>query len=194
MRLFTALWPPDEAVRHLASAVEELPPQRLAEATEGLRKFRFVPSERWHLTLCFHGDDADQQWLTDRLERRMARTDVDPPRLRLAAAGVFRGVLWVGAEPAGESDETALRALARAAGGDPRSFRAHMTVARWSAGRADRDLLPGLFEQYVGPWWSAGEVALVRSDQGRGGPVYSTAHRVSVQRTRSGRPGRGQGP
>ena len=93
MRLFTALWPSEEAARHLAEAVDRVrSTPELAEATGGTRGFRFVPPQRWHLTLCFHGDDADQQWLSDRLDRRLTRlgrqdAEFGPPRLRLASGG-----------------------------------------------------------------------------------------------------------
>ncbi|MGW1677906.1 RNA 2',3'-cyclic phosphodiesterase [Saccharopolyspora sp. NPDC002376] len=189
MRLFTAMWPSAEAVRHLAAAVDRLDSERLARATAGLRKFRFVAPERWHLTLCFHGDDADQEHVTERLERRVARlrnADPAPPRLRLAGSGVFRGVLWVGVEPADEDDERGLRDLVHAAGGDPHGYRAHLTVGRWVAGRADRELLPGLFAGYAGPWWESRELAVVRSDLREGGPSYRTVHRVGVTRESSG--------
>lgn len=183
MRLFTALWPSTHAVRHLSEQLRALSPGQVTEATAGLRKFRFVPPERWHLTLCFHGDGADEDQLGRRLDNRIARfvrKSPDPPRLRLAGAGVFRTVLWVGVEAAEDTDAAALRGLARAAGADPHSFRAHVTVARWSEGRPDRALLHGFFDRYAGPWWSVGEIALVRSDQGKGAHTYSTVHRAAL--------------
>ncbi|GAA0519564.1 RNA 2',3'-cyclic phosphodiesterase [Saccharopolyspora subtropica] len=191
MRLFTALWPSPEALRHLSSAVDRLDAGAVAEATAGLRKFRFTPAERWHLTLCFHGDDADQQHVAERLDRRMARvlastSDPAPPRLRLAGGGTFRGVLWIGVEPQGERDDAALRSLVRAAGGDPRGYRAHLTIARWVAGRADRKRLPALFAGYAGPWWQAHELTVVRSDLREGGREYRTVHRVAVTRAAPG--------
>ncbi|GAA4829660.1 RNA 2',3'-cyclic phosphodiesterase [Saccharopolyspora rosea] len=188
MRLFTALWPSEAAVRHLSRAVDRLPADRLDEAVAGLRKFRFVEPRRWHLTLCFHGDDADPDALADRLDRRVARLLRDgpaAPRLRLADAGVFRGVLWIGVRPETGEDDAALRALVGAAGGDPRGYRAHLTVARWVGGRPHRDL-PALFDGYAGPWWQVGELALVRSDLGRSGPEYRTVHRAAVTRETSG--------
>ncbi|KAA5831080.1 2'-5' RNA ligase family protein [Saccharopolyspora hirsuta] len=185
MRLFTALWPSGEAVRHLSAAVDRLDRERLAAATAGLRKFRFSAPDRWHLTLCFHGDDADQDEVTERLDRRVARlltTDPAPPRLRLAGSGTFRGVLWIGVEPATDDDDRALRA----AGGDPHGYRAHLTIARWASGRGDRELLPGLFTGYAGPWWESRELTVVRSDLREGGPAYRTVHRVGVTREASG--------
>jgi 2'-5' RNA ligase len=197
MRLFTALWPSEAAVRHLSSAVDRLAPDRVAEATAGLRKFRFTSAQRWHLTLCFHGDAADQQHVTDRLERRVARlleTDPAAPRLRLAGAGTFRGVLWIGVEPDTDADDRALRALVRAAGGDPHGYAAHVTIARWAAGRADRQLLPGLFAGYAGPWWQSREVTVVCSDLREVGREYRTVHRVEVTRESSGQPGSSSSP
>ncbi|GAA2782664.1 2'-5' RNA ligase family protein [Saccharopolyspora taberi] len=180
MRLFTALWPSGAAIRHLSSAVDAVAPDRLTEAAEGLRKFRFVPSSRWHLTLCFHGDDADPDEVGDRLERRIARLpQAEPPRTRLRSAGTFRGVLWIGTE---ETDLPAMRALVRAAGGDPHDYRGHMTIARWARGRPRGTLLPELFGDYTGPWWSTAEVCLVSSEQGEGGPVYRTVRRVALAR------------
>ncbi|MER7079877.1 2'-5' RNA ligase [Saccharopolyspora kobensis] len=189
MRLFTALWPSEAALRHLTSAVDRLDRDRLAAATAGLRKFRISGSERWHLTLCFHGDDADLDDVTERLESRVARllaTDLAPPRLRLAGSGTFRGVLWIGVEPETAEDDRALRELVRAAGGDPHGYRAHLTIARWVAGRAARELLTGLFTGYAGPWWQPRELTVVRSDLRESGPEYRIAHRVGVTRASSG--------
>lgn len=186
MRLFTALWPSDEAVAHLAAAISGLDPDRVSEVTAGLRKFRFAAAERWHLTLRFHGDDADPRRVVQRLDRRMARVSAGPPALRLTGAGTFRGVLWVGVQPAADGDRRALRELVRAAGGDPAGFRAHLTVARWASGRADRRSVAGLFTGYTGPWWTAGELTVMRSDQGEGAPVYRTVHRAPVTRDASG--------
>ncbi|QUH00944.1 2'-5' RNA ligase family protein [Saccharopolyspora erythraea] len=192
MRLFTALWPSDEAVRHLSAALDSLPEDRLADATDGLRKFRFIPSARWHLTLCFHGDDADPGRLGERLERKVAAVrerHPAPPRLRLAAGGSFRGVLWVGTEPEDASDAAAIRALVRAAGADPHDYQGHLTVARWAAGRPRGGRLRGLLDDYAGPWWELGEVTLVRSDQGEGGPVYTPVRRVALTRPDAGATG-----
>ncbi|MDI2028415.1 RNA 2',3'-cyclic phosphodiesterase [Saccharopolyspora sp. TS4A08] len=186
MRLFTALQPSEEAVRHLAGTIADLDPVRVSEVTAGLRGFRFTAAERWHLTLRFHGDDADPQEVADRLDRRLARVATGPLSLRLSGAGAFRGVLWAGVEPATDGDRRALRALVGAAGGDPTRFRAHLTVARWSAGRADRRSLAGLLAGYRGPWWTAGELAVMRSDLGGSAPVHRVVHRAPLTREESG--------
>ena len=177
-RLFTALWPSQAAVEHLAGAVSGLAAARVAAASEGLRRFRFVPASKWHLTLRFHGS-AEPGPLSERLDRRVAGL-TGRPHLRLTGAGAFRSVLWVGAEPASGRDAELLRELVRAAGGDPEEFRAHLTVARWNAGRPSGGRLTGLLRAYSGPWWEVGEVALVRSDQEAEGSAYRTVHRVRL--------------
>lgn len=190
MSLFTAVWPSDEAIRHLALAVDGLraEPERVAGASAGLRGFRFLQQQNWHVTLCFHGRQppvAEQDRLAARLDRRLPRVS-GTPRLRLADCGLFRGVLWVGVEPERDADAAILRELARAAGSDPGGFNGHLTVARWASGRPDRAAMRALFSGYAGPWWTVSSVALVRGDQEAGARVYRTVHRVQLPRPGAG--------
>ncbi|MBA8823371.1 2'-5' RNA ligase [Saccharopolyspora lacisalsi] len=185
MRLFTALWPSTEAIRHLDEAVRAAQGQSAdwKRSIARARGFRIVSTRRWHLTLCFHGDEADPDLLSRRLTEGLARLPTAhprfaPPRLRLAGAGMFRSVMWIGVEPATEDDMTHLHALVEAAGGDPSTFRAHLTVARWAKGRPNRESLTELFGSYRGPYWSANEVELVHTDRESG--TYRTVHRVDV--------------
>lgn len=186
-RLFTALWPAEPVIADLSAALAAIPATRIDAAAAGLRGFRFMPVEQWHLTLRFHGP-AEPEPLAELLDRRVAELAARP-RLRLAGTGTFRGVLWAGAEPATEEDAAALRALVRAAGGEPERFRAHLTLARWNAGRPKAGSVTGLLGSYAGPWWVAAEAALVRSDQQPTGPVYRTLHRVELPGTNAGEPG-----
>ena len=189
MRLFTAVWPPGEALDHLDSWLAALDRPQLDVATARAKGFRFVPRERQHLTLAFHGDGADPDWYADRLDRRttrMARKEpaVVAPRLRLRGCGFFRGVLWLGVECAAEDDAGSLRRLVRLAGDDPQRHRPHITLGRWSAGAVNKATLRELFEPYAGPWWTADELCLVASEQDGGDRNYRTLHRVPVpQRT-----------
>jgi len=171
VRLFTALWPDPEVIEDLGSALRPL------ELPAGVR---LVPPERWHLTLCFHGDcdESERERRVARLEHRVR--DLTAPVLRLASAGVFRGVLWIGVEPAEDDDLRALRALVRAAGADPRGYRAHLTVARWSRGHPDTTALRRILRDYTGPWWRPREVTLVHSRLGPAGPTYTPLHRVPL--------------
>ncbi len=67
MRLFVAVRPPAEALAHAASAVAAV-----RAAHEGPR---WIPAERWHLTLAFYGElpDAEVGKVVDRLDRRLPR-------------------------------------------------------------------------------------------------------------------------
>lgn len=190
MSLFTALWPAEEAIRHLGSAVDRVRarPERVAEASAGLRGFRFLRSENWHVTLCYHGDrveEIEQDRLGARLDRRVPRL-TGSLRLRLAGCGLFRGVLWVGVESADDADAAALRALVRVAGSDPGGFHGHLTVARWAAGRPDRTALRDLFSDYAGPWWPVSSIALVRGEQEGRARVYRTVHSAELPRPDAG--------
>lgn len=179
MRLFTALWPSEMAVDHLSAEIAELSEQRISQVTTGLRQFRFIPADRWHLTLNFHGDEADPDEVVARLDQRAAElgVDVPSPRLRLAGAGVFRSVLWVGVEPATDDDAATLSELVRIAGGDPEGYRGHLTIARWSNGRPSRALAE-LLSDYAGPAWPVADLTVVRSVPGGEGSGYEVVHRI----------------
>jgi len=169
VRLFSAIWPPERAVAHLNKTFTSvaLPPS-----------LRPTPPRRWHVTLCFYGNGGDPAERAAFLDQQLA--NLPAPRLRLAGAGTFPGVLWVGVRPVNAADREVLRRLA-AASGAGRRFRAHVTIARW---RLDLPSpVPGMEEQlagYRGPIWSPPEVSLVRSEQGPGGPVYTTLHTVAL--------------
>lgn len=174
MRLFTALWLPREAVDHLDGVLERI----RAQVGPTPPSFRWIPAQRWHLTLSFHGDDADPDKLAARLRRRAH--GLAAPQLRLASSGTFSGALWVGVEPAGNADRVALRDLAKSAATDPSDFRAHLTVARWSRGRPDRAALTAPLTDYCGPWWKPEDIALVRSELPPTEPRYVTMERVAL--------------
>lgn len=164
MRLFTALWPPPAAVDALATELASAPPWHPDGA------WRPVDPGSWHLTLCFHGDD-DPDARAAALDAAFA--GVPAPRLRIAGTGTFPGVVWAGVEPGGVLDDLAARA-----GADPSSFRAHLTLARRRpADRPRPDALTGAGGVRPGPWWTADEVLLVRSDPG---PRYTPVHRVRL--------------
>lgn len=194
MRLFTALWPPSEVAAHLRDVVRRVPRRQWDEITSGARGFRLLPAELWHLTLCFHGDSGDPDALGDRLATEVQQLSERDPglgdlRLRLAGAGTFRGVLWVGAHTANPAAEEALHGLVSAAGGDPDSFAAHLTLARWNRGQPDRQRLTGVLADYAGPWWTVDAVTLVRSERTSEGPAYSSVRRVALTRPPSGHGG-----
>jgi 2'-5' RNA ligase len=168
-RLFTALWPPPEAIAALADHLAEHPEW----PPEG---WRAIPAERWHVTLRFYGE-AEVDPLVARLDRRFSR--LCSPLLRLAEAVAFRGVAAVRVAAAAAADRDALQKLARGAGVDPGRFRPHVTVGRTNRRGAPRPALESL-RGYQGPWWRPEHACLVHSRLGPGGPTYTVLHRVRL--------------
>jgi RNA 2',3'-cyclic 3'-phosphodiesterase len=139
MRLFTAVFPPADVVAELSEALR---PVKLRHPD-----LRWSAESRWHVTLCFHGDDVEPG------DQLAALEGLPAPTAQLAGSGTFRNVLWIGVQ--GE-----LHPLAEAAGAV--DWRPHLTVAR-SAGPA---WLPHI--DFTGREWTVGEVALVRSHPSEG--------------------------
>lgn len=164
MRLFVALALPDDVRAEVAARVESLH----RTASPGLR---WAAPERWHLTLCFLGEVAEDRVgrVTDSIARKVARHHA--PDLRLEGAGRFgRRVLWVGVA----GDVASLRSLAAAVGGgarragvavEDRPYRPHLTVAR-ADGRPDLAPLAEVLADVRTRTWTATEVELVRSRLG----------------------------
>lgn len=163
MRLFVAVALPPDVVAHLDA--------HLVRVRRRFPELRWVPPERWHLTLTFLGDvdPARVGALDERLARAAGRTTQH--RLHLEQGGRFgQRVLWTGVG----GQRHLLRRLAertsaaaRRAGLDveDRPYRPHLTVAR-----AVRpvDLRPAVAQlaDYTGPEWPVAAVELVRSTLG----------------------------
>lgn len=161
MRLFVALDVPDPAVRHLERAV--------AEVRERHREPRWVPCERWHVTLAFLGEVAEPQpdALLERLERAARRHE--GLSLSFAGAGRFGNrVLWAGMRgdtaPLGRL-AASVAAAARKAGVpvDDRPHRPHVTLARGRTTSLDLRPVVANLAGYEGPLWRAESFSLVRS-------------------------------
>jgi RNA 2',3'-cyclic 3'-phosphodiesterase len=157
VRLFVAVRPSAEAVEHAAAAVARV---RRSVPDPGVR---WIPAERWHLTLAFYGEVPDAR--VDRLVRRLGRSVAGTADLSLglSGSGFFRRrAVWLGVV----GDIAPLKALAAAvAREDERPYRPHLTVARL---RGDTDGKPAAaaLSAYAGPAWTAGSVHLVRSHLG----------------------------
>ncbi|MFZ9986746.1 MAG: RNA 2',3'-cyclic phosphodiesterase [Candidatus Nanopelagicales bacterium] len=176
MRLFVGIVPSPEAISHAAGAVD-----RIASTTPDMR---WVPSERWHLTLAFLGEvESDVvPVLSARLDE-VAASHSPIESLCLAGSGSFPGVLWLGVGNATQqsaggprfSAVTRLGGLADAiqrempkAGVhlESRPWQPHLTVGRWRPSPrregAARDAARSLAD-YAGPGFSIDEVRLVES-------------------------------
>jgi RNA 2',3'-cyclic 3'-phosphodiesterase len=158
VRLFAAIFPPPEAVAHLATMVGGL----------GLTK-RVIPPERWHITLAFVADGAGEAALA-------ALDEVNLPLgpLRLRGGGHFGPILWAGVAGDLEGLTKLSRALrremrARRLETDDKRFRAHVTIARSPAATT-------LLREYEGPEWTPREVVLIHSEMGPQ-PIY---HRLGT--------------
>lgn len=185
MRLFAALVPPPEAIAPLQAAITEQP-----------SRLRWIPPERWHLTLAFYGevDDPTSAQLQERLTRAARRSG--PVRLQIAGAGRFgRTVLYAGVVGEAVADDIGLRRLAEraAAAGrrcglamESRGFRPHLTVARCRGAdlRPEAALLAAC---PAGPVWVASELLVICSQPGAQ-PQYRTVGRLPLGRA-AGDPG-----
>jgi len=169
MRLFVALDVPDAAVQHLDRAV--------AQVRERHHEPRWVPWERWHVTLAFLGEVGEPQLdpLSERLKRAARRHE--GLSLSFAGAGRFGNrVLWVGLR--GDTAPLArlaasVAAAARKAGVpvDDRPHRPHVTLARGRTTSLDLRPVVTRLADYGGPRWRADSFSLVRSRLGPQ-PVY----------------------
>ena len=167
MRLFTALWLPDEAADALRAAVDpDRPPPG----------WRAVDPATWHVTLAFHGE-ADPGVLARRLER--GAVGAAAPRLRAEGAGEFPEVRWAGVRA---EDPAALAALVEVAGGRPADFVGHVTLLRRRRrpGPGTDPDPPAPWAGHTGPWWRPADLLLVSSVPARGGSRYRVVHRVPL--------------
>ena len=164
MRLFVALAPPADVLADVAAA---LGPARTLQPD-----LRWIPVERWHLTLAFCGEVPDESLsaVTERVERKLSRRTLPGAiELSFSGSGQFsRRALWIGV--VGDVDR--LRALAKAVSTDRRPYRPHLTVARLRGGQ-DATGAAEVLSSYVGPRWQADAVHLVRSFLGPA-PRYET--------------------
>ena len=159
-----ALAPPADVLADVAAA--------LGPARELQPDLRWIPVERWHLTLAFYGDVPDESLpgVIDLVERKLSRgPPSEPIELSFSGAGQFsRRALWVGVD----GDVDRLRALARSVTTDRRPYRPHLTVARLR-GAQDASRAVEALTSYAGPPWRAETVHLVRSFLGPK-PRYET--------------------
>ena len=168
-RLFVSVVPPEEVRADLDRALSPL------RGVPG--EPRWIPPERWHVTLLFLGTVPEERVpdLRDAVGKAAAPTS--PLTLRLAGGGRFGAgrrpqVFWAGLE--GDVGPLAdlvdrLRAGSQELGlpVEDRPFRAHLTVGRWRPRRPVDAALPDRLGGYRGPDWQVTEVALFASHLGR---------------------------
>lgn len=180
MRLFVAIRPSAEAVRHL---------DEFLDVRRDAADFRWSAPEHFHVTLAFLGEVADYQ--LDELEDLLAAaaTRRTAFETRIAGGGAFpqvaaAKVLWAGLslDPSADDELRQLSASARSAGNrvgarvDGAAFTPHVTLAR--LGRPEEvSNWVRLLDSYAGPVWSVAEIELVASHL-REGPRKRPRHEV----------------
>jgi RNA 2',3'-cyclic 3'-phosphodiesterase len=176
VRLFVAVTPPTAVLEHADAAVT---PVRTEHPD-----LRWIPVERWHLTLAFYGEipDAKVDGVTAMVARKLQRAAVDQPvEVCFSGAGQFsRRALWIGLD----GDVASLKKLAKAVITDRRPYRPHLTVARLRGGADARPAVKRL-TSYAGPVWRVDSVRLMRSHLGPK-PRYETLATWPVRLTEAG--------
>jgi 2'-5' RNA ligase len=158
MRLFAALWPPEEARSWLA--------EQAARVTQDLPVgSRLVPAANLHATLAFYGDRDDPDELKTRLQAFGSGLTATPVGSGAFPSKAHARVVWIGLEATGFADVA--RAAAEAGGLEPTDQTPHVTLARLKRPRS----LSGLAAVPSGPTdsWS---IELVRSHLGSRGARY----------------------
>ena len=168
MRLFVAVWPPEDVVEELAA----LPRPEVA----GLR---WTDPGQWHVTLRFLGD-MDQSVAGDAFGR------IVPPGRAQAELGPATGRFGrriLHAPVHGLAGLAAATAAATGGVGQPldrRAFTGHVTLAR-ARPRRGVDLRP-LEGVPVAGRWTVSEITLVASHVGGGGPSrYEVVETLPVE-------------
>jgi 2'-5' RNA ligase len=155
VKFFTALFPPQRVIDELSAVLDRD------------LDMEWTKPEKWHITLCFHGESVDE-------ERFQALEGHEVPEIRLRNFADFRGkVLFAGIAIAARPDSAELNQLARAAGADD-NWWAHLTVAYGYQGQA--------MPEFLSSPWQPSEAVLVSSADGVYSPVARVGLRTSARR------------
>jgi len=204
MRLFVAAYPSPEAIEDLAALVDSL---AIGQPRAEGQSLRLVPPRRWHLTLAFLGEVADER-LPDvhtALAAAAARwpDQRTAPTVWLGGGGRFgRGrftTVWTGVrgDTAVLGDlVTDVRQQLRTARlpFDAKAYRPHVTLARPADRLPDAELAADLdrLDRHQGPRWTVETIDLVRSNLGPQITYERLASWPLVGPTRPTPPGRGR--
>lgn len=179
MRAFVGVMVADGSAQHLDAAVALL---RTAAATDA--GVRWIPRERWHITLAFLGDiDEERVPALARALGHIAHDARSVGELRLRGSGQFDRTLWVGVDA-----PKPMHLLARAVqdamrdagiGVERRPWRPHVTIARARQGSDALTAPQVALGAYTGPRWAPSSVALVESITGPQ-PQHVIRHEVPL--------------
>jgi 2'-5' RNA ligase len=176
MRLFVAVWPPDEVIESISGL--DRPP---------LRELRWTTRPQWHVTLRFLGEVDEVGLVSDAL-RVLTGSGVAHAVLGPSTAWFpGRRVLQVpvsGLEGLSDRVERALTGVdlgtVASVGAEP-PFRGHLTIARVRGrGRVDSGHAVRLAGMPVRAEWTVTSLSLVSSALTADGPVYSEVSKVEL--------------
>ncbi|MCR5088243.1 MAG: RNA 2',3'-cyclic phosphodiesterase [Oscillospiraceae bacterium] len=126
----------------------------------------YTPEDNMHLTLAFIGDYPDPQAVLDAL----SDVDFTPFDISLDGIGSFGDLWWAGIKesvPLTSVARRVRRALAEhGIPFDRKRFSPHITLLRKAT-----NSMPGIQVRPIG--MTVGEIALMRSDRGRSGMIYT---------------------
>ncbi|KQR11194.1 RNA 2',3'-cyclic phosphodiesterase [Cellulomonas sp. Leaf334] len=210
MRLFAAVWPPQDVLDHLDLALASV---RGAPAGTS-SAVRWSARETWHLTVAFYGEVPEGAVPGLAADLAELAAGIDPYELALRGAGVFsHRTLWVGVGGDLETQRAVTRGCVEAGeaavgvtDNRPRD-RPHLTVGRVRPGSRpprrrssrpgqkpdarvpeDEDVAASLVRAlavYEGPRWLVDELTLVSSQPGAGrggGPLYERVDTFALGR------------
>ncbi|HEX2382794.1 MAG TPA: RNA 2',3'-cyclic phosphodiesterase [Acidimicrobiales bacterium] len=168
MRLFVAVWPDDAVVDQLAGLDRPV--------IDGVR---WTSRDEWHITLRFLGEVDDASTIEVALQHAAARAQ--PVRAGVGPCVERVGnMLWA---PVSGLDDVARCVVSGTASigaaPDDRPFRGHVTLARQRS-RKKGSALRAAQGQPLSGAWEVGEMELVCSHLGPGGPRYETIARVPL--------------
>jgi RNA 2',3'-cyclic 3'-phosphodiesterase len=170
VRLFVAVWPPDEVVKTLASALEREPDKEL----------RWVRPATWHVTLMFLGSvqAEDHDRVVEALSEAASKASPCVAELEPPMKVLGRRVLCLpvtGLDTLGAHVGTQLAPFSDGSGSEP--FFGHLTLARSRRGR-------GIPKTAIRPvdaaGWPVDEISLVSSVTKPEGPQYTSTATVRL--------------
>jgi len=172
MRLFVALEISDE----LRGALETLRLKLLP-----LTALRLVDPEQIHLTLKFLGEVPDEKLA--QVQAALAPVAFAPVTLETTRLGSFPHVLWLGVKlnkELAQLQQGVARAVRPFTTHDPRSYKPHLTLARFATLRPDEQArLPLVKTERLHTRWKADVFVLYRSELTPHGPIYTEVKEFS---------------
>jgi len=163
MRLFVAIDIPPELRERIKELEETLGPS-----------FRCMKPEDIHLTLKFLGEVRDEK--LEKVKAALATVTMAELKLESTKIGTFPHVLWLGVKVNSELAQLQKRvaeAVRPFTTHDPRSFVAHLTIARFEELTPDDDAaLKEILKERIEVKWKVRSFTLYKSTLTPSGPVY----------------------